>query len=186
MKQLTKNTLMYYLLILILFSLSSCENEKTSHKLFLPDGFKHQVYIDSIGEKLRHMAVSQNGNLYVKFRRESKHGIIAGIKDYNGDGKYDSLIKFGKYHKPQRGSYSTGARIHNGYLYYSNHLTVYRVKLDNNQIVPKSDPEIIVIDDHEHGSHEHIAKPIAFDDDGIYMFLLVHLITLVKNQKELL
>ena len=166
MKQLTKNTLMYYLLILILFSLSSCKNEKTSHKLFLPDGFKHQVYIDSIGEKLRHMAVSQNGNLYVKFRRESKQGILAGIKDYDGDGKYDSLIKFGKYHKPQRGSYSTGARIHNGYLYYSNHLTVYRVKLDNNQIVPKSDPEIIVIDDHEHGSHEHIAKPIAFDDDG--------------------
>ena len=130
------------------------------------------------------MAVSQNGNLYVKFRRESKQGILAGIKDYDGDGKYDSLIKFGKYHKPQRGSYSTGARIHNGYLYYSNHLTVYRVKLDNNQIVPKSDPEIIVIDDHEHGSHEHIAKPIAFDDDGIYMSLLVHLITLVKNQKN--
>ena len=43
---------MYYLLILILFSLSSCENVKTSHKLFLPDGFKHQVYIDRLEKNL--------------------------------------------------------------------------------------------------------------------------------------
>ena len=59
----------------------------------------------------------------------------------------------------------TGARIRNGYLYYSSELVVYRVKLDEN-LVPKSKPEVIVIDDHDHGSHEHIAKPIAFDGKG--------------------
>ena len=44
-------------------------------------------------------------------------------------------------------------------------LTVYRVKLDEN-LVPKGTAEIIVDDDHEHGSHEHIGKPIAFDEEG--------------------
>ena len=36
----------------------------------------------------------------------------------------------------------------------------------------------------KHGSHEHIAKPIAFDDDGIYMSLLVHLIMLVEPKNS--
>jgi len=132
----------------------------------LPEGFSYEIYVDSIGEKIRHMAVSENDVLYAKFRRQSKNGVLVGIQDLDGDGKYDSLLKFGNYHIPQKGSYSTGARIYNGYLYYSNHLNVYRVKLENDKIVPSYEPERIVIDDHEHGSHEHIAKPMAFDDNG--------------------
>ena len=112
------------------------------------------------------MDVKNNGDLYVKFRRQSDAGVLAAIRDINKDGKADSIVKFGKYHTPQRGSYSTSARIYNGYLYYSSQLTIYRVKLDHNHLVPKSSPEIIVIDDHEHGSHEHIGKPLAFDDEG--------------------
>ena len=57
-----------------------------------------------------------NDVLYAKFRRQSKNGVLVGIQDLDGDGKYDSLLKFGNYHIPQKGSYSTGARIFNGYL----------------------------------------------------------------------
>ena len=37
----------------------------------------------------------------LKFRRESKQGILAGIKDYDGDGKYDSLIKWKIYKRKE-------------------------------------------------------------------------------------
>ncbi len=166
MKQLTKNTFLCFMVLLSCAFFSSCERNQTGHKLFLPEGFSYEIYVDSIGEKIRHMAVSENGVLYGKFRRQSKNGVLVGIKDIDADGKYDSLLKFGNYHIPQKGSYSTGARIYNGYLYYSNHLNVYRIKLENDKIVPSYEPERIVIDDHEHGSHEHIAKPIAFDNKG--------------------
>ena len=144
----------------------SCQNNNYNTIINLPDGFVSTVYVDSIAESVRHMAVKKNGDLYVKFRRQSDDGILAAVRDNNHDGYADSIVKFGQYHNPQRGSYSTGSRIHKGYLYYSSQLTVYRVKLDDKNLVPSSKPEIIVIDDHEHGSHEHIAKPIAFDDEG--------------------
>ena len=166
MKQLTKNSFSCFMVLLFCTFFISCERNQTEHKLFLPEGFSYEIYVDSIGEKVRHMAVSENGVLYGKFRRQSKKGVLVGIQDIDGDGKYDSLLKFGNYHMPQKGSYSTGARIFDGYLYYSNHLNVYRVKLENDKIVPRHEPERIVIDDHEHGSHEHIAKPIAFDNKG--------------------
>ena len=153
------------LLISILF-FSSCNQTSNTTELNLPDGFISTVFVDSIAETVRHMDVKNNGDLYVKFRRQSDDGVLAAIRDINKDGKADSIVKFGKYHIPQRGSYSTSARIYNGYLYYSSQLTIYRVKLDHNHLVPKSSPEIIVIDDHEHGSHEHIGKPLAFDDEG--------------------
>ena len=153
------------MLIFILF-FSSCNQSSNTTELNLPDGFISNVFVDSIAETVRHMDVKNNGDLYVKFRRQSDEGVLAAIRDLNSDGKADSIVKFGQYHIPQRGSYSTGSRIHNGYLYYSSQLTVYRVKLDPQKLVPISNPEIIVVDDHEHGSHEHIGKPIAFDDKG--------------------
>ena len=33
-------------------------------------------------------------------------------------------------------------------------------------MIPAGPLETVVLDDHSHGSHEHIAKPIAFDNDG--------------------
>ena len=151
---------------IILLLIYSCQNNNYNTIINLPDGFVSTVYVDSIAESVRHMAVKKNGDLYVKFRRQSDDGILAAVRDNNHDGYADSIVKFGQYHNPQRGSYSTGSRIHKGYLYYSSQLTVYRVKLDDKNLVPSSKPEIVVIDDHEHGSHEHIAKPIAFDDEG--------------------
>ena len=52
------------------------------------------------------MTVSENGDLYVKLRRQGDQGAIAAIRDTNRDGIKDSLVKFGSYHQPQRGSYS--------------------------------------------------------------------------------
>lgn len=152
--------------ILVTLTLWACKNTPSKSPLFLPQGFEATVFVDSIAETVRHMAVSKNGDLYAKLKRPSEAGVLAAIRDFDQDGVADSLVKFGQYHLPQRGSYSTAARIHKGYLYYSSQLTVYRIKLDEEKLVPTGQAEIIVHDDHPHGSHEHIGKPIAFDEEG--------------------
>ena len=91
------------LLIFILF-FSSCNQSSNTTELNLPDGFISNVFVDSIAETVRHMDVKNNGDLYVKFRRQSDEGVLAAIRDLNSDGVADSIVKFGQYHIPQRGS----------------------------------------------------------------------------------
>jgi glucose/arabinose dehydrogenase/mono/diheme cytochrome c family protein len=154
------------LFLFLLVTIIGCKSPTTQPPLFLPQGFEATVFVDSIAETVRHMAVNKNGDLYAKFKRPSEAGVMAAIRDLNNDGVADSLVKFGEYHIPQRGSYSTAARIYKGFLYFSSQLTVYRIKLDEENLVPTGTAEIIVHDDHAHGSHEHIGKPIAFDEEG--------------------
>jgi len=146
---LIPNPIIFYFSFLL--ALMACQSPSSNSTLYLPHGFEATVFLNSIDETVRHMAVNENGDLYAKFKRSSREGIMAAIRDLNNDGVADSLMKFGKYHKPQRGNYSTAARIYKGYLYYSSQLTVYRVKLDEN-LVPAGATEIIVDDDHAHGS----------------------------------
>jgi glucose/arabinose dehydrogenase/mono/diheme cytochrome c family protein len=135
--------------------------------LFLPDGFEALVVVDSLKGRARHIAVNDNGDIYVKARFPDEGGNIA-LRDTTGDGKADIIQPFGDYKRD--GSYGTAMRIHNGYLYYSSELVVYRSKLKPGQLIPDSEIEVIMTDDHAHGTHEHVAKPLAFDDQG-YMYV---------------
>lgn len=131
--------------------------------LFLPDGFEALVVVDSLKGRARHLAVNDNGDIYVKARFPGEGGNIA-LRDTTGDGKADIIQPFGDYKAD--GTYGTAMRIYNGYLYYSSQLVVYRSKLKPGQLVPDSEIEVILTDDHAHGSHEHVAKPITFDEEG--------------------
>lgn len=133
--------------------------------LILPKGFEALVVADSIG-RARHIAVNDNGDIYVKLRSspEGQPGNVA-LRDTDNDGKADVIRKFGIY--KNGGNLAVGMRIHNGYLYYSSTGVVYRQKLQQGKLVPESDVETILTDDHAHGlDHWHIAKPMAFDDNG--------------------
>jgi len=133
-------------------------------KLFLPDNFQAVVVVDSLEGRARHLAVNDNGDIYVKSRFSKEDRRNAALRDTNNDGKADIIETFGAYEKER--SYGTAMRIHNGYLYFSSELTVYRQKLTPGKLVPDSEIEEIVVDDHAHGMHEHIAKPICFDNKG--------------------
>jgi glucose/arabinose dehydrogenase/mono/diheme cytochrome c family protein len=131
--------------------------------LFLPRGFEALVVVDSLNGRARHIAVNDNGDIYVKARFPKEGGNIA-LRDTTGDGKADIIRPFGDYKAD--GTYGTAMRIYNGYLYYSSQLVVYRSKLKPGQLVPDSEIEVILTDDHAHGSHEHVAKPVTFDKKG--------------------
>ena len=133
--------------------------------LFLPDGFEATVVVDSLPGRARHLAVNANGDIYVKarFAREKEESVIA-LRDTNGDGRADMIRQFGGIGRER--AYGTAMRIYNGYLYFSSELNVFRYKLNPGELVPSGPMETILTDDHEHGMHEHIAKPITFDQDG--------------------
>ena len=138
--------------------------DKDNGGLFLPDHFEAVVVVDSIGPA-RHLAVNDNGDIYVKLRYSKKgEGGNVALRDITHDGKADSIVRFGDYYN--EGSLSNCMRIHNGYLYYASELVVYRNKLTPGELVPESNREIVFTDDHLHGKHWHITKPIAFDDKG--------------------
>jgi glucose/arabinose dehydrogenase len=132
--------------------------------LFLPEGFEATVVVDSLPGRARHIAVNDNGDIYVKARFADKDESVIALRDTNQDGRADIIKRFGGSTK-ERG-YGTAMRIHNGYLYFSSELVVYRYKLTPGQLVPQSQQEVILTDDHAHGMHEHIAKPLAFDTKG--------------------
>lgn len=158
------------LLILLLLTLTKCSTkdelpagDPDNGGLFLPDGFEAVVVVDSLTGRARHMAVNDNGDIYVKARFPKEGGNIA-LRDTTGDGKADIVVQWGDYKAD--GTYGTAMRIYNGYLYFSSQLVVYRVKLQPGQLVPDGEIEVIMTDDHAHGSHEHVAKPLTFDNNG--------------------
>lgn len=131
--------------------------------LHLPRGFESVVVVDSLKTAARHIAVNSNGDVYVK-ARFAKDGGNAALRDEDGDGKAEMVKIYGDY--PNHGTYGTAMRVYNGYLYFSTELSVFRQKLTPGKLIPDSEIELVVSDDHQHGRHEHIAKPLTFDKEG--------------------
>jgi glucose/arabinose dehydrogenase/mono/diheme cytochrome c family protein len=133
--------------------------------LILPGGFQALVVVDSIIGNAREITVSSDGDLYVKTQRPIE-GNVAAVRDHNGDGKADSVTYFAQVENEIISSLQAGVEIYKGYLYFSTALTVYRMKLKPGSLIPEGEMEVIVRDDHAHGSHEHVAKPFSFDNRG--------------------
>ncbi len=166
---MVKGVLKSILVISVAFSLYNCgeqlpPGDPDNGGLVVPDGFEVLVVADSIGSA-RHMAVNDNGDIYVKLRGGKPKGIVA-LRDVTKDGKADTVKYFGNYE--DKGNYGTAMRIHNGYMYFSTAGEVYRIKLVPGQLIPEGEVELIVLDEYKKDRHgyEHIAKPIALDEAG--------------------
>ncbi|MEP7259194.1 MAG: hypothetical protein ABI687_12405, partial [Flavitalea sp.] len=140
--------------------------DKDNGGLILPGGFEAVVVVDSIG-RARHLAVKDNGDIYVKLTRNDRmkgKGGTVGLRDLNNDGKADSIVYFGDY--TDVGGSAVGMSIHNGYLYTSSVTTVMRNKLDDD-LVPESKTEILFTDSSDNVTKNwHTTKPVAFDHEG--------------------
>ena len=157
--------LFYFTLLVFLFI--GCENDgnlkfdNNNGGLILPDDFKALVVHEGVG-KSRHIAVNDNGDIYVKLRIDfGKNGNVA-LRDQDGDGKADIIQRFGDY--PNDGRFATEMKINEGYLYFSSELVVYRQKLDPQVLIPTSKPEVILKDPYP--MRWHNAKSLAFDNEN--------------------
>ena len=136
--------------------------------LALPDGFEAVVVHDGVG-RARHLAVTDDGIVYVKLRVPQPKGLVA-LRDTSGDGRADEVQVFGDY--TDTGDYGTAMRIHAGHIYFSTAGDVYRQRLTPGRLVPTAPVETVLHHEYKKNlrSYEHIAKPIAFDDKG-HMFV---------------
>ena len=167
-----KGPLLFCMLLIFSVAFVQCNKNETEIRLdlepngglFVPDGFEAVAVVNSLKGEARHIAVNDNGDIYVKLRRGDKGKGNAVLRDTDGDGVADIVKKFGNY--KIYGGYGTAMRIHDGYLYYSSQMMVFRQKLTPGEMIPSSKMETVVIDDNAKSSREHIGKPIAFDDQG--------------------
>jgi glucose/arabinose dehydrogenase/mono/diheme cytochrome c family protein len=162
--------------VCVLIYLANCQSpvglpapDPDNGGLLLPEGFKALVVADRVG-RARHLAVRDNGDIYVKLSSsDSIDGGIVALRDINGDGRMDFRQRFGGIPSGSK-FYGNAMTIHKGYLYYSSALVLYRQKLTPNALVPVSPREEVLVDDHPHGVHWHITKPVSFDNNG-YMYV---------------
>lgn len=157
---------------LIVWAVAACRNEPAQEEaeetqvnlspdpdnggLKLPPGFSALVVADSLGRG-RHLAVSSNGDIYLRLRKEKNGGTLVALRDTTNDGRADLIEYFGP------DIQGTGIGIQDNYLYYSTDTSVHRYAL-NGDLVPDGEPEQIV------GGlvyeTQHAAKSITFDDQG--------------------
>jgi len=158
-----KNFLLYAFCLNI--SLAACASGNDGVKkaaddnagLKLPAGFTAIKMSENIG-RARHIAVTAQGNLYVKSSRLYNGKGILYMKDLNGDGIVDTVFGFGKYT-------GTGITIKNGYLYASSDEEVFRYKLnEKNEVINPDQPEKIITG--LINRHQHESKSIALDNEG--------------------
>lgn len=122
----------------------------------LAPGFRATVFADGIGAA-RHMAVADNGWVYVALMRpENGFGAVA-LHDSDGDGAADERVPFAE------GMTGTGMGIHDGFLYYAQDERVMRWPLPKGG-APAGEAEIIV--DGFPNKRQHSAKPFTFDGEG--------------------
>jgi len=153
------------ILVISLMILTSCNRAlKTTNLipdpdnggLTLPKGFKALVVAENLGRG-RHIAVSENGDVYLALEElHNNHG-IAALRDTNQDGRADIRAYFGNLP-------GTGLQIHKGYLYFAHDTCVIRYKLATSSLLPDTAPETIVFGFTR--QYQHSSKTIAFDNAG--------------------
>ncbi|MEX1062670.1 MAG: PQQ-dependent sugar dehydrogenase [Balneolaceae bacterium] len=128
--------------------------------IVLPDGFQAVVVaeevVDSVGEA-RYITVNDNGDVYVALRRTENRPGVAALRDTTGDGVADRLEYFGDYT-------GTGIGLHNGFLYIAPDTAVVRYSMENADLVPQSEPEVVLSGLPEQSGHA--SKPFTFDNQG--------------------
>ncbi len=128
--------------------------------LKLPSGFGALV-VAQTGASARHLAVTPQGDIYVKLARpKDGKGILTLHEESNG--KATITGGFGNYG-------GTGMYIKKGYMYASSNSEVFRYKLDeNNHVISPDKPEIIITGLKMGRQHE--TKSLVLDNnDNVYV-----------------
>ena len=149
-----------------LFQCGSGANQKdmtqtASGEISLPADFNAITVMGELGRN-RHLAVNNNGDIYVKLERLKDGKGIYVLRLVNG--KYEVVNSFGDYG-------GTGIALKNGYLYASSDESVYRYKMnDKNEVADSGNPEKIVSG--LLNQRQHSSKSIALDNAGnIYVIV---------------
>jgi glucose/arabinose dehydrogenase len=123
----------------------------------VPEGFDAKVFAESVG-RARHIAVRDNGDVYVALREPAEGGGVAALRDEDGDGAADEVEYFGEHP-------GTGLAIHDGFLYASSDDAIHRYALPEGEaLAPEGPPETVV--EGFPAQQSHSSKAFSIDDGG--------------------
>lgn len=130
---------------------------QTETGLKLPGGFQATIVADDLGNA-RHIAVTPQGQLYVKLGRPKNGKGIVMLQDTNKDGIAETQTGFGDYG-------GTGIYIKGNYLYASSNKEVFRYQLnDQGEVTNPDNPEKMVTGLIDRRQHE--SKSLVVDNNG--------------------
>jgi glucose/arabinose dehydrogenase len=122
----------------------------------VPEGFDAEIFAEGVG-RARHVAVRDNGDVYVALEEPVEGSGVAALRDEDGDGAADQTAYFGEHA-------GTGLAIHEGFLYASSDDAIYRYPLPEGELVPADPPEAMVEGFPAQDSHS--SKAFAIDESG--------------------
>ncbi|MGY4385748.1 glucose/arabinose dehydrogenase/mono/diheme cytochrome c family protein [Pedobacter sp. UYP24] len=157
MKKNYINGLILLTLLISVITLSALKylDDEPNAGLIIPQGFTAVKLIEGIG-KVRHIAITQNGNIYARLARpvNGQGTLLLEQKD----GKATVKMGFGNYG-------GTGVHLYKGYLYTASNSEIFRYKIDKNeQVIDTNARETIVTGLLDKGTHE--TKSIMMDNVG--------------------
>jgi glucose/arabinose dehydrogenase len=132
--------------------------------LKLPPGFHATVVADELGSGARHIAVRDNGDVYVSTRPGREATTHTGVIAVKVDTNY-KVVRIEHFSNVDGG---TGMRLYKGALYVAGGDAIYRFEFKGNELVPSAAPKIAV------ANLPSGNMGIAFDDTG-------HLYTTVRG-----
>ena len=124
-------------------------------EILLPEGFCARVFAEAGSS--RHIAVRDNGTVYVMLREPADGGGVVALRDTTGDHRADVEERFGDFG-------GTGIRIHGDYLYASSNTAVYRWRFQGDELVPAGERETVVSGFPE--QRQHASKSFAISGAG--------------------
>lgn len=137
--------------------------------LSLPPGFCATIFADNIGHA-RHMAVAADGTVYVNtwmsryFRTPPPQGgFLVALRDKDGDGKAESVERFGPT-QAQGANGGTGIALWKGGLFVEANDQIVRYALTPGQAVPAGTPSVVI--DGLPMDGDHMMKAMAIDKAG--------------------
>ena len=133
-------------------------------KLYVPKGFKINVFAEGDFRYPRWMALAPNGDIFVA---DSRANSVIVLRDTNRDGKADQRFVFSN-----KLSQPFGMAFHKDWFYVANTDAVVRFAYKSGQTEAAGDPERIV-ELTAGGYNQHWTRNILFSKDGKQMFVSI-------------
>lgn len=133
-------------------------------KLYLPKGFKINVFAEGDFREPRWMTLAPNGDVFLA---DSRANSIIVLRDKNKDGVAEERFVFSN-----KLSQPFGMAFHGDWFYVANTNSIVRFKYKNGQTVAEGEPEKLV-ELTPGGYNQHWTRNILFSPDGTKMFVSI-------------
>ena len=124
----------------------------TPGEVTVPPGFEISVFHEGVGNRARHLAVRDNGDVFVA----RMNGELVALRDSDGDGKADQT-------ETRELPITTDVEIRGDWLYFSDRVSVSRLPLGDT-LLPAGDPETVISGFKR--ERQHAEKTFLFDESG--------------------